>query len=62
MALEMALCVMMVLEFAGKCSELGFPGGSVGKNPPADGGDAGSIPGPGRSDMRGAAKPVRHND
>ena len=41
---------------------LGFPGGSVGKNPPADGGDAGSIPGPGRSDMRGAAKPVRHND
>ena len=29
MALEMALCVMMVLEFAGKCSELGFPGGSV---------------------------------
>ena len=28
-----------------------FPGGSVAKNPPANGGDMGSIPGPGRSDM-----------
>ena len=30
---------------------LGFPGGSVVKNPPANAGDMGSIPGPGRSHM-----------
>ena len=29
----------------------GFPGDSVVKNPPADAGDMGSIPGPGRSHM-----------
>ena len=28
---------------------LGFPGGSVVKNPPANAGDMGSIPAPGRS-------------
>ena len=29
----------------------GFPGGAVVKNPPANAGDAGSSPGPGRSHM-----------
>ena len=29
----------------------GFPGGAVVKNPPANSGDTGSIPGPGRSHM-----------
>ena len=29
----------------------GFPGGLVVRNPPANSGDAGSIPGPGRSHM-----------
>ena len=29
----------------------GFPGGSVVKNPPANAGDMGSIPGPGRLHM-----------
>ena len=29
----------------------GFPGGAVGKNPPANAGDTGSSPGPGRSHM-----------
>ena len=29
----------------------GFPGGAVVENPPANAGDTGSIPGPGRSDM-----------
>ena len=29
----------------------GFPGGTVAKNPPANAGDMGSIPGPGRSHM-----------
>ena len=37
--------------FEGKIGSVGFPGGSVVKNPPANAGDAGSIPGPGRSHM-----------
>ena len=32
--------------------QLGFPGGSVVKNPPASAGDSGSIPGSGRSPWR----------
>ena len=44
----------MILEF--KKAQLGlpswdFPGGAVVKNPPANAGDTGSIPGPGRSHM-----------
>ena len=35
-----------------------FSGGPVVKNPPANAGDRGSIPGPGRLHMCGAAKPV----
>ena len=31
------------------CQELGFPRGSMVKNPPANAGDAGLIPGRGRS-------------
>ena len=34
-----------------KAQELGSPRGSVVKNPPANAGDTGSIPGPGRSHM-----------
>ena len=34
---------------------MGFPGGSVVKNPPASAGDAGSIPGLGRKDISIAA-------
>ena len=30
---------------------MGFPGGAVVKNPPANAGDTGSSPGPGRSHM-----------
>ena len=33
-----------------KCGE-DFPGGAVAKNPPANAGDTGSSPGPGRSHM-----------
>ena len=36
-----------------------FPGGTVDKNPPANAGDTGSIPGPGR--CHEATKPMRHN-
>ena len=32
-------------------SKWGFPGGAVVKNPPANAGDTGSSPGPGRSHM-----------
>ena len=32
-----------------KNTDLGFPGGAVAKNPPANAGDTGSIPGQGRS-------------
>ena len=39
----------------------GFPGGPVVKNPLANAGDRGSIPGPGRACMHGAAKPMCHN-
>ena len=38
-----------------------FPGGVVVKNLPASAGDTGTSPGPGRSHMPGATKPVRHN-
>ena len=33
---------------------LGFPGGSVVENPPANAGDTGSIPNPGRSCVPGS--------
>ena len=38
----------------GGCRKIGygdFPGGAVVKNPPANAGDMGSLPGPGRSHM-----------
>ena len=38
---------------------LGFPGGSVVKNPPANAGDAGSIPGSGRSPGEGNGNPLQ---
>ena len=44
-----------------KCHFSGFPGGAVVKNPPANAGDTGSSPGPGKSHMRGATKPMPHN-
>ena len=37
--------------FLQKCVGLGFPGGAVDKNLPANAGDTGSIPGLGRSHM-----------
>ena len=43
---------------------LGFPGGSVVKNPPAntgDSGDMGSIPGSGRSSVEGNGNPLQYS-
>ena len=37
-----------------------FPGGSVVKNPPANTGDVGSIPGYGRSPEEGNANPLQY--
>ena len=41
--------------------ERDFPGGPVVKNPPANAGDTGSIPGLGRSYMPRATKPMHDN-
>ena len=38
-----------------------FPGGAVVENPPANAGDTGSSPGPGRHICRGATKPLHHS-
>ena len=38
-----------------------FPGGSVVKNPPANAGDAGSIPGLGRSPGEGKGYPLHYS-
>ena len=40
---------------------LGFPGGSVVKNPPADAGDVGSIPGSGRFPGEGHGYPLQYS-
>ena len=39
----------------------GFPGGSVVKNPPANAGDVGSIPGLGRSPGEGNGNPLQYS-
>ena len=38
-----------------------FPGGSVVKNPPANSGDTGSIPGSGRSPGEGNSNPLQYS-
>jgi len=40
---------------------LGFPGGSVVKNPPVNAGDAGSIPGSGRSPGEANGNPPQYS-
>ena len=39
----------------------GLPGGSVVKNPPANVGDSGSIPGLGRSPVEGNGNPLKYS-
>ena len=39
---------------------MGIPGGSAGENPPASAGDAGSIPGSGRSPGEGNGNPLQY--
>ena len=40
---------------------MGFPGGSVVKNPPANAGDTISIPGSGRSPGEGNGNPLQYS-
>ena len=40
---------------------MGFPGGSVVKNPPANAGDTGSIPESGRSPGEGNGSPLQYS-
>ena len=40
---------------------MGFPGGSVVKNPPANAGDMGSITGSGRSPGEGNGNPLKYS-
>ena len=40
---------------------VGYPGGSVVKNPPAEAGDEGSIPGSGRSHGEGNGHPLQYS-
>ena len=40
---------------------MGFPGGTVVKKPPANAGDASSIPGSGRSPGEGNGNPLRYS-
>ena len=40
---------------------LGFPGGAVVKNPPANAGDAGSVPGSGISPGGGNGTPLQYS-
>ena len=51
-AVEAILCVQPIP------ASLGCPGGSVVKNPPANAGDAGLIPGSGRSPGEGNSNPL----
>ena len=39
----------------------GLPGGSVVKNPPANAGDSGTIPGLGRSPVEGNGNPLKYS-
>ena len=42
-------------------ADLGYPGGSVVKNPPANAGDMGLIPGPGGSPGEGNGNPLQYS-
>ena len=44
-----------------RCTERGFPGGSMVRNPAASAGDAGSIPGSGRSPEEGNGNPLQYS-
>ena len=57
----MALILILGRSVQIRRKKVGFPGGPVDKNPPADAGDMGSIPGLEDSTCLGATKPVHRS-
>ena len=57
----MALILILGRSLHIRRKKAGFPGGTVDKNPPANAGDMGSIPGLEDSTCLGATKPVHCN-
>ena len=54
-------CLERVVSPTKEKKVLGFPGGSVVKNPPTNAGDMGSIPGSGRSPGVGNGNPLQYS-
>ena len=57
----MCVCVYVYIYIYGSILKLGFPGGSMVKNPPANAGNAGSIPGSERSPGGGNGNPLQYS-
>ena len=60
MSLEHLFCQKVTM-CSNNDGDMGFPGGAVVENLPANAGDTGSSPGLGRSHIHGASGPVSHN-
>ena len=58
MSIEQGEGIITVLLMQKFWNLMGFPGGPVVENPPANAGDMGSVPGPGRFQ---ATQPIGHN-
>ena len=60
---DLSTCLIPVQGIITDCcaNNGGFPGGSVVKNPPANVGDVGSIPGLGRSPRKGNGNPLQYS-
>ena len=62
--MDSSICVRIPLKFEGYTMSMGFLGGSVENNPPANAGDArdtGSIPSSGRSSGVGNGNPLQYS-
>ena len=60
--LDVFICTILSLQmFTSFQSSLGFSDGSVGKNPLADAGDVGSVPGSGRLSGEGNGNPLQYS-
>ena len=57
----MAEILIFILGICHHISTRGFPGGSAVKNPPANAGEAGSVPGSGRCSGGGNGKPLQYS-
>ena len=61
MFIHVIACIRISILFIVEIYPEGFPGGSVVKNPPANAGDVGSIPGSGRSPGEGNGNPLQYS-